>query len=333
MVTLEHYSLVFRFPEIHEDAVLAIDFQRTLRIPDDDKNYPLPPGLGPFPLAHVDDYAGGVPDSWEAHGGVLLPMYQSEAMWLNFTSRRDYPFAVKVAAGKVNAVTGNQWSEALSDTPQDYVIVPGQPWLDGFCVKKGMVRQFVAMPLGEGYTAEEQLTAGAEHGGLQLIVYPMKLSRYKAILRARGSGPSRLYESTLACASEQAEMGLAPGGLMRQEVYDDPHGLSAWRKRTRSRCFVHILNSLHYLAVTGDEPPTRPPTASEYTRWGLPWFDYYDAELKSLQGARKLASLKSVATKKKRKDPLPDNESVTPTNVQNVSPNGRVVSVGVVVKR
>jgi hypothetical protein len=31
-------------------------FQRTLRIPDDGKLYPLPPGLGSFPLRHLQDY-------------------------------------------------------------------------------------------------------------------------------------------------------------------------------------------------------------------------------------------------------------------------------------
>ena len=74
----------------------------------------------------------------------------------------------------VNALTGKQWKNELSSRPQDYLVVPGQPWLDGFCVRKGVVRQFVAMPLGEGFTAEEQLTGTAEHGGLQIIVYPMK---------------------------------------------------------------------------------------------------------------------------------------------------------------
>ena len=39
--------------------------------------------------------------------------------------------------------------------------------LDGYCVGKGISRQFVAMPLGEGYTAKEQLSGAAEHGGLQ----------------------------------------------------------------------------------------------------------------------------------------------------------------------
>ena len=48
MITLESNSLIFRFPEVHEGAKSAIQFQRTLRIPDDGKHYPLPPGLGAF---------------------------------------------------------------------------------------------------------------------------------------------------------------------------------------------------------------------------------------------------------------------------------------------
>ena len=45
MITLEGHDLIFRFPEVHEHARTAIHFQRTLRIPDDGKTYPLPPGL------------------------------------------------------------------------------------------------------------------------------------------------------------------------------------------------------------------------------------------------------------------------------------------------
>ena len=51
---------------------------------------------------------------------------------------------------------------------------PEQPWLDGFCVDKGVIRQFVAMPLGGGYTAEEQVTGKTEYGGLQILVHPMR---------------------------------------------------------------------------------------------------------------------------------------------------------------
>ena len=116
-------------------------------------------------------------------------MYQAEALWINFSSESDsqmgvsYPFAVKIAAGKINAVTGDEWSNGLVKDPQDYLVVPDQPWLDGFCVQKGLIRQFVAMPLGQGYTAEEQLSGAAEHGGIQIIVYPMKRDRYEEILK------------------------------------------------------------------------------------------------------------------------------------------------------
>jgi len=40
---------------------LEITFERTLRIPDDGNTYPLPPGLGAFPIRKVEDYAERVP--------------------------------------------------------------------------------------------------------------------------------------------------------------------------------------------------------------------------------------------------------------------------------
>jgi hypothetical protein len=159
MIELKHDSLKFSFSEVHPEAQLTIDFQRTLRIPDDGKDYPLPPGLGQFPMKHVDDYSEKVPSMWIQHGGVMLPMYQSEALWLSFNSEylgdhgTSYPFAIKVATGKINAVTGKNWRDGLRRRSQDYMVSTEQPWLDGYCVEKGFIRQFVAMPLGSGYSA------------------------------------------------------------------------------------------------------------------------------------------------------------------------------------
>jgi hypothetical protein len=152
MIELNSDKLVISFPELPLKPSLTIDFQRTLRIPDDGRDYPLPPGLGPFPLQHIDDFARRVPEGWLKRGGVLLPMWQSEALWLNFHSiyinRREtaYPLAIKVATGKINAVTGESWQRGVSRNPQDYLVAPRQPWLDGYCVEKGIIRQFVAMP-------------------------------------------------------------------------------------------------------------------------------------------------------------------------------------------
>lgn len=310
--------LVFSFPELHEDAQCSVNFQRTLRIPDDNREYPLPPGLGAFPMEHVEDHQPRLPASWSEHQGVLLPMYQAEALWISFNCRSGYPFAIKIAAGQINAVTGDPWTNAFTKKPQDYVVAPDQPWLDGFCVQKGLIRQFVAMPLGEGYTAEEQLTGLAEHGGLQVIVYPMKRERYEKLRKDREKTRVHSLDLCLSAAKDSCEencessMGLAPGGLMRQEIYDDHYGHDAWDLSRSSRCFVHILNSTQWTAATGKDCPGQPPSAADYTKAGLPWFAYYNDNARVLNGAAVLAGLASVAAKSVELGgaPLPGGEAI-----------------------
>lgn len=330
MMELKGDELVFRFPEVHEHAELRVVFQRTLRIPDDGGAYPLPPGLGKFPLRHVDDFAERVPEAWMRHGGVMLPMYQSEALWLQFSSPRTYPFAIKVATGKVNAVTGEPWRDGLNRGPQDYTVAPGQPWLDGYCVEKGLIRQFVAMPLGAGYTAEEQITGRADHGGLQISAFPLRGEVWERMLSKWRSRPSEgtRYGGALtrgrapapAAAAGSMEMGLAPGGRMRQSIYTDTRPLEDWDTRASSRCFVHIANSLAWRQITGANPPTAPRTAEEYTRHGLPWFDYYDERQTAVEGSGILKGLKSVLQmgREKGQVPLPENTSADPLRVVNL---------------
>jgi hypothetical protein len=329
MIELLDDRLRISFPEVHPGARCSIEFQRTLRIPDDNREHFLPPGLGCFPLKHVDDYATKLPPLWGNRAGVFLPMYQAESVWLNFHS--EFPFAIKVAAGKINAVTGEQWSNTLSSNPQDYLVTPEQAWLDGFCVAEGKIRQFVAMPLGSGYTAEEQLTGEAEHGGLQLLLMPMKREVFERIGRARRTFAAE-HGAPVASVARLEEMGLAPGGLMRQQIFVDSYGIDAWDTTSISRCFVHILNSAQYLAVTGYAPPTVPPTAEAYSKAGLPWFEYYAADLASLKGAQKLAGLDSVAAKGIKKggdSALPENDPVNEAQVKVLSPKNKTLREGI----
>ena len=80
-------NMKIRNNTIHIGDHFSVQFERTLRIPDDDGRYPLPPGLGAFPICRVEDYADRVPDAWNEFGGVFIPMYQREAMWLSFGGR------------------------------------------------------------------------------------------------------------------------------------------------------------------------------------------------------------------------------------------------------
>ena len=118
-------------------------------------------------------------------------------------------------------------------------------------------------------------------------------------------------------AIPMAPLGLAPGGRMHQDIYDDPYELADWDLEHSSRCFVHIANSLVWRQITGDDPPTPPPTAREYVSAGLPWFEYYDETRTAVPGSSILQKLKSVAQLGKEKGdvPLPENESVTATPV------------------
>lgn len=310
MILLDEDSLRFSFEDVHRNARCEIELQRTLRIPDDGNHYPLPPGLGRFPMRHLDDYAVRLSDAWHQRGGVIAPMYQAEAMWINFRSPRSYPCAIKVGTGKRCAITGDAWCNHLNSNPQDYVVLPKQPWLDGYCIEKGVIRQFVAMPLGDGYTVEEQLTGEGEHGGIQLLIYPMKAERYKRLVESRRVMRTEAPQ-VLACQVVDQSMGLAPGGKMRQEIYEDPYGLDAWDQRHSHRCFVSLVNSTQWMTITAERPPTKPPTASEYARHGLPWFDYYGGDAKAMDATKKLKGLSSVYDigKAKREHPLPENES------------------------
>ena len=63
LISLNNNRLILRFPHTHAEAVAQLDFQRTLRIPDDGKTYPLPPDLGSFPLRHIEDFVPRVPSA------------------------------------------------------------------------------------------------------------------------------------------------------------------------------------------------------------------------------------------------------------------------------
>ena len=261
---------------------LEVTFQRTLRIPDDGETYPLPPGLGAFPIRKVADYADRVPDAWREKGGVFIPMHQREALWMSFSSPQ--LMAVKVGIGKIDALTGKRWNERLTKRPQNYLVCPDQPWLDGINAGDGFIRQFVAMPLGMGYTVEGQLTGKEEEGGIQIKAFRSKLP------------PQELdrFESVAMMMAPDASMGLGAGGKMKQEIYPDEYGIDTWDTESSGRVFVHIANSMAWRDITGEEPPATPISASLYTEHGYPWFDLYDEGKGDIAGSDVLGGVKTI---------------------------------------
>jgi hypothetical protein len=260
----------------------------------------------------VEDYAQTVPAEWRARGGVMLPVYLREAMWLSFDASE--PAALQVGVGKVCAVSGRPWSSRLGRSPQNYVVLPRQPWLDGINSGKGTVRQFVAVPLGLGATVEGQVTGEEVWGGIQLQTFPLRegpLAEWREEERrkherARTAAP-HLYggappvpgavpaaPAPAGAPRSAPAMGLGVGGSMRQEVYKDDRPAGSWADEPAGRVFVHLVTPPEWRRITGEAPPPSPVDRAAYTQAGLPWFDYYDQDGEDLAPTDTLGQVKPV---------------------------------------
>jgi hypothetical protein len=298
--------------EIDHDRIrvgerFSVAFYRTLRVPDDGKAYPLPPGLGAFPLYRVEDYRDRVPPDVRRQGGVLIPLYQREAIWLGFQAAAWKPNAVTVAIGGINAVSGTQDNGQLSGDPQNYLVCPDQPWLDGIHTGPGTVRQFVAMPLGLGYTVEASLTGAEALGGIVLTVFEPVPGRFPDTAPPRSEqGPSRLFSP-----HKGGRMGLGAGGAIRQKIYPDVFGIDTWDANNAARVFVHLINSAQCRDITGVAPPPSPVDARTYTEHGLPWFEIYDEEKGALAPSGHFSDVKTIAARdEERREPKQNNGSL-----------------------
>jgi hypothetical protein len=284
-------------PAIDTDSVrfgerFTLRFERTIRVPDDGRTYPLPPGLGRFAVHRVDEYRDRVPAPWRDRGGIFIAMHQAEALWLSFDAAPWKPSAVTVGVGRINALSGGTWPGTLDAAPQNYLVCPPQLWLDGINAGHGFVRQFVAMPLGQGATVEGQITGVETHGGLQVRVFDPRPGRFPDVPPPEWRHPRRPPPS-MASASG-GRMGFVPGGQIDQKVLADPHGVDTWDPERFGTLVVHVLNSAQYAAVTGRPAPPSPVSARTYAEHGFPWFRRFE-EAADVPPADALAQLISLS--------------------------------------
>ncbi len=291
---------------VHFGPFFSVGLHRTLRIPETEGSFPLPPGLGLFPIFNVSDYAGREPQDWLLRGGGFIPMYQREALWIGFDAPRWRPVAVMVHVGGINAVSGQRYSNELRSDPQNYVVCPDQVWLDGVNAGEGVIRQFVAMPLGQGYSVEAAITGHESVGGIQIKVFQPKAGLFP------DKPPRQVQEDKIRPMASPliggAKMGLGAGGRMKQKIYPDRHGIDTWDPENCSEIEIQILNSDYFEQVTGQKPPPTPINAEKYTEYGLPWFDLYDEGKEDVGAPEILKNIKTISqTDKERGERGPTN--------------------------
>ena len=155
--------------------------------------------------------------------------------------------------------------------------MPAQPWLDGINAGDGFIKQFVAMPLGMGYTVEGQVTGEERHGGLQLVCFDPKPGRFPdqppraGARRARRRDvfagmipPARpprpaprrwAWPPAAACASTSTPTRTASTRGIRT---------------TTAACSCTSSTASSGREITGEPLPPTPVDAHTYTNAGLP---------------------------------------------------------------
>ncbi len=308
----------------------TVSFQRTLRLPDNGKDYPMPLGLGRFPLYPVDEFPT-LPEAWQQRGGIMMPLHPTEALWLSFYA--DYPMALRVGSGGFCAVSGLPWASALVANPQNYVVLGTQPWLDGFHVGADVVRQFVAHPVGQGLQAPHALSGEERWSGLRLQAVPLRPEEFwrqslkptlharwdelMTPIRHRAGGPGTTN-------SANPDWTFKAGGKIRLKIVPDPFSIPAWETSLSSRCFAHLCLAEDWQRLTGIRPPQKPPTAADYRAAGVTWSDLEGGKPTEEKDSL-LAELISASINGSR-TPFPgtnSNPPLPPRSVVRLNPNLR----------
>jgi hypothetical protein len=265
---------------LHFGDFVRVSFHRTLRVPETDRDYPLPPTFGRFPLIEFPN-ENSKPE-------FAIPIRRREALWIAFEGPDWRPSAVKIGIGTVNAIDGRLWEAGLRSNPQNYIVTGTQYWLDGVNAGDNFVRQFVAAPFGEGLTIEEQ-AAHILEGTIRIEVFDPKPGRFSDAHDK--PGPSE----PIYGPAEESPLGLGAGGRIRQTIHTDPHGYDTWDLTGPALAVVRLLDAASFQSLSGRVAPPTPIDAATYSLLGLPWFKLYEEEATDIQPAELFRHIRTVS--------------------------------------
>ncbi|KAJ7808031.1 hypothetical protein B0H14DRAFT_3482749 [Mycena olivaceomarginata] len=285
-------------------------FNRTLRVPDNANRYALPPGLGTFPVAKVQDFRHSLPPQIKKRGGHS----SSRAERLGFTLLS--PRTLRYQDIGINAITGGKRDEKPPNGLQDYVVGGKQPWLDGIVTEPGVVQQLV-LPRSITVARSASLSwlwirALSSKPGEQIAMtsteFPVKTLRdmvqyitTEPVLNVSYvSYREDLYEERRCeimnyCAPlEDRLMGVAAGGKITQKIYQDPFSPVVYDEENSHRVFIHTVSTAAWELITGVVCPVTPITHELYKAHHYPWFDLYDEHLPTVHHHDAFEGLSSI---------------------------------------
>ena len=98
------------------------------------------------------------------------------------------------------------------------MVCPPQPWLDGINAGENYIRQFVAMPLGEGYAVEGQITGDEVWGGIQISVFEPKPGRFPDVPPEKDTAQMQDYITMAQQPADDSQMGIATGSHDPEDI-------------------------------------------------------------------------------------------------------------------
>lgn len=170
---------------------MNISFRRSICIPDQDASLFPPPDPGALPLESVSKYKPWFLKGMSDKRGAFFPMYQKEAMFIKFESKKRY--CIKISLGDTNVISGEPATETAATVLrrqakfgevgnrranlrqkelQDYFVVPRQESVHNIARIAGPRCQFLAKPHPSSYSVEVQISEQENPGGLRIEVTP-----------------------------------------------------------------------------------------------------------------------------------------------------------------
>lgn len=190
-----------------------------------------PSSFGALPLAEMDD-------------AVVVPVASEEAFWLGFEVPPSHPpLCLRISVFNkitVDATTGEPWCDALQSVPQNYLVCPPQPAINGVRDKTGIFKCF----------AREVHNPECYYACRSLTIHAIKLTM---------SAHWQIRTRSAALEPQRNEMAVGPishvnatrGGSV---IHADPIGLSAWDIGNATLTHVILASFDFFKGITGTLP-------------------------------------------------------------------------------
>ncbi len=125
-------------------------------------------------------------------------------------------------------------------------------------------------------------------------------SEIRVMLAVSGGGCKLAYElaHVETPKAKVVEMVIAPGGLIKQTILEDPVQLTDWDLESTITFNVQLLRASVFKRLLGIEAPTTPVTAELYKQHGHPFFKLYE-EKSGIEGH--FGGIKSIGGLEKEK--------------------------------